>query len=65
MDEETRRLPPFDDDLVDASKKPFVILFLRRLKIPPERRAEHLRRWAKVTGAWIGADDFAEVERDW
>jgi len=58
---ETRRLPPFPDELVDPERKDSAVLFLLELGIPARLRAASLSRWARYVGLELTAADFERV----
>lgn len=58
---DTRRLPPFEDEQLDAAKKPAVVAFLRGLDLEPRLAARHLRRWAEVVGVALERADYVAL----
>jgi len=55
------RLPPFPDELLEASKKARVIAWLRSLELPPWVASHHLGRWAAHLGVELAREDYHQL----
>lgn len=59
MNAESRRLPPFPDELVERRDLQGAINFLRSLQLPPEYARAHLRRFSLAAKVRAHRSDYA------